>query len=239
MSRRLLFFAVVSAVPLLAQVQDATGVIAGTILDGEGRPLRGAYVTITREGAKVGEATPARLGTGSGAGGVFRFAGLVAGKYLICAAADPGLELVNVCDWNFRAPSVDLKAGQVVENFSLRMEKGALIEFEIEDAQRVLSHGRGTGTGSLLPGFRGPGGLYVPARLYAFTNGGAIYAVVVPRGKPVRLSMMGSKVEVKDENGTDALQDLERRVGAVTYAVAGGANEKKRYRLRVNPGRGN
>lgn len=214
--------------------QTETAGISGTLLDAKTlKPVPAAFVLASRGGAP-----PFTRNTKSGGDGAFQIQGLPAGSYSLCVQAADQLYL-DPCQWNGSPATVTLAPGQNVTGISIRLAAAAVVSFQIQDAQMVLSQlTKDARRPDLTLGVWGPGGLYYPARAVstpdtAPTFPGAIptygYQIAVPRDIALNLYIASRDLELGDATGVALPSNTSRQ----TTQIANGDSSPKIFTFTV------
>ena len=227
---------VVSVVALLAasgtakgQTAAATSELRGQVMDGPKAVAR-AVVTYSREFPKDTDPTAAMSIAEADDQGNFAFTGLMAGTYILCASASPALKLVPTCEYTATPLKKTLQAGEKAAGITIAMEKGARIEFRVDDPFKLLPLNRAAASGKeVRVGFRSAEGMMHHAIWDSRDGLGREYSIIVPHGKPLNIVMLGVQLNVEDELGISA----EKSQNAKTPVVTGPNDAPRRYNYKV------
>ncbi|MBI2685205.1 MAG: carboxypeptidase regulatory-like domain-containing protein [Acidobacteria bacterium] len=210
----------IAALPTYAQGQS--GGVRGTILDSDGKPLKGGFAVVSRKdpaGARGGGGRKTSLATGND--GVFSIAGLPAGAYTLCIQA-PGTDLLDPCRWG-SAPAVNVTASQVAAAGNIRLAMGARLRVRLQDQQGQLDAHEGITKGAhVLVGVWTADGLFQRATSSARGKAFREYSLLIPRGTPLRLNVYSKYFQIQD--GADKPQPLSGFMSAIQAPAQGQMN---------------
>jgi len=199
--------------PMAAQTVNATASLQGVVTDGP-KPVANVHVTYARELAKAGDPTPMMLGVLTDANGQFRFSGLMAGSYVLCAVANPDLSLVPTCKFTMSPQRVTVGSGQAVTGVKIAMDKGHRLDFRVDDPFQLLSTPNiPNPSKSVYVGVQSAERLVHGATLDSRDALGLNYYMIVPHGKPLTAKIQGQGVDVLDAKGLQADQSVNAKNG--------------------------
>lgn len=202
----LLFCAAAFTRPMVAAT--VLGTVAGTVVDGSGKPVSNAHVMISFAlpaniphlpgppvitGAHAASATADALGR-------FKIANLRAGQYVACAQTlTPGL--LDPCHWAAAAPEFTVTAGQDLTGLKITMSAGAIISVHVDYPQKLLTPASGPISFDCQFYFVTPKGHHYQAAIQASSQGSRDHVITVPFGMPVNLQIVSPHLVLKDQSG--------------------------------------
>ncbi len=181
--------------PLKAQ---RSGLIAGIVRDADG-PLAGAVVMAIHIFAPAGDLVEPKIVV-SNRDGVFHFQDVAEGSYRLCASL-AGSTALNPCEWSPLPPLANVRPGEAVTGFELRMERGQRLHLRITDTGKRLARVNKRGGPGLLAMVWDERGQLHPPVLVAADDSLQLYSVVVPFDRDLRVKVQGKKIKLKDKNG--------------------------------------
>ena len=133
--------------------------------------------------------------------GAYVLANLRAGQYLLCPEM-MGSDLVNPCRWAMPTEGVTLSFGQTLTGVDRGIERGRIIEVDVDDPGEHLDKRQVRGGGvHLLVGVWGPDRVFHASQVSKKTKKDRTYSVVIPFDTPVGLDVRGRKLDLDDDKG--------------------------------------
>lgn len=189
--------------------QAGTASVAGMVVDAKTqKPIPAAIVMAIRA-----DLPPLRKTTGTGGDGAFKIGDLPAGRYSLCVQA-PGDTWLDPCQWNATPAGILLTAGQAATGVSLNLAAASVLNVEVRDAGKLLTHKKTDGRDpDLAIGVWGPGGLYYPALAVASPSHigspqssgtpelAYTYRLAIPRDTPLKLHVSSKDLRLGDARG--------------------------------------
>ena len=200
--------------------QSTPGVIQGTVLSADGKPIPRANLyygrTAPAKGKAAGTVLPPVLSAKAGLDGRFTLSNLPPGGWTVCAEAAGYL---NPCHWS-TAPAFTVGAGQAVSNAAIRLDQAYALRIHIDDPLGLLAN-EGKAAGAFLQiGVHAPSGAFQRARLAARNNAGRDYTVAIPLHAAAKLFVSGGAFQLNDDAGLPLA-----RGGKLTQVTAPGLNK--------------
>jgi Carboxypeptidase regulatory-like domain len=224
-SKRIAFALLALARIATAQIPDPAGQVFGIVTNSDGKPVPYAIVTVHALGDA--KSAPFQRSAPAAANGRFAIAGIPAGTYQLCAQLS-GTEWLNPCEWSGKPVTVTLRDRGVASDLNLVMTKGYILPIRVNDGIQILSQLDAKVPGAhLLIGVGGPGTPFKPAALQSRDATGRVYAVAVPFGQPLRVSVFSTYFQLADDMGAPVLAN------ALTRAIQVAATETKSVTVQV------
>jgi hypothetical protein len=200
------------------------GSIAGITADSvTGKPLAGVFVTAVRSGLP-----PLARHATSDITGIYLLPDLPAGTYTVCAHY-PGDGYLDPCAWSSIPQTINLAAGQVLAEKTIKLIPGSVVQVRINDPGQLLS----TSAADLALGVRGSRNIFYPAHMAVTDSGGASYQLTIPLDTLVSLEISSGHLKLGDAAGSalpgnSLRQKFQHKTGdanpqAFTFAVTGAA----------------
>ena len=177
------------------------GSIQGNVIDEDGKPVSAVTVRIQPVEIRSGPDAPINREVETSGDGGFSFANVQSGRYRACVQA-PGSLWLNPCQWEPDIAPIDLAAGQAYRGLQLRVRQGGLVQIRVNDPTRLLPSEETNATVHLLVGVSTANGLFYPARVVGKEPQGWNFALPVPRGTQLQLSVYARGIQLADEAGT-------------------------------------
>ena len=210
--------------------QSTPGVIQGTVLSADGKPIPRANLyygrTAPAKGKAAGTVLPPVLSAKAGLDGRFTLSNLPPGGWTVCAEAAGYL---NPCHWS-TAPAFTVGAGQAVSNAAIRLDQAYALRIHIDDPLGLLAN-EGKAAGAFLQiGVHAPSGAFQRAHLAAKKGTVREYAVAIPLRAAAKLFVSGGAFQLNDDAGSKVAgngrmtqvtaPDLNRAGGAAPPAIS-------------------
>jgi len=225
--------------------QSHLGSIQGTVVGSDGTPLPGARVYAAIKAASQRTKAPPVLASYVEGGATaqsstkspastFLISNLPAGTYILCAQTSaPGW--LDPCHWSATLPAINLAAGQNLTGQTVTMTKGAVVQFTIVDAGKLLPT---EDSNSAIPKdveiiAHASNNAYYNARIVSVTAMGQTRQLTLPFDLPHTLIVRSRQFSLLDSAGTTIpatgrSQPLQVASGAAvpqsTFTVAGKSN---------------
>ena len=213
-------FAAIVVASVTAWAQGAPGVIQGTALSADGKPLPRASLYYGRtsrvKGKPTGAVLPPVLAAKAGLDGRFTLSNLPPGSWTVCAEASGYL---NPCHWA-TAPVFVVGAGQSSLKAEVRMDQAYVLHIRVNDPQGLLAN-EGKAAGALLQiGVHAPSGAFQRASLSGKDSKGREYTVAIPLRAAAKLFVSGGAFQLNDGAGLPVSKN-----GNLTEVTAPDANK--------------
>ena len=202
-----------------AQTSDQSSSIAGSVLDQNAKPVRGAQVVLRRiSGPKRAKILlPPNLLSDSN--GAFKAVSLPSGTYQGCASL-VGTNLLNPCEWLQNPPTITVGVGEAKTNLQINMKLGKQLNVRLDDGQQMLKvpvQGHpGETVKPVLVQVSSPYGLHLPHTV-ANDASGQTYTWTVPAGVALKLDVWSASLSVKSQSDSSSFNINE---GPATAAGA-------------------
>jgi hypothetical protein len=193
---------------------DASGAVAGNVIDDQGAPVANATVLLqpalpapqrSLPGSASMPRSSSRVATDKN--GRLLIGDLIPGPYYLCAYGVQGIHLSS-CEWTDGPQTVQVVSGQTVQGVTMHVVQGSKLLITIDDPKGLINDP----AGSWLPGTRAPlkaanfrigimvGTRYTPAIVLSSEQHTRTYQLVIPTHLPVQL-LVWTTLVVVDTNG--------------------------------------
>lgn len=127
-------------------------------------------------------------------------------QVVLDTASSDDQPFVDTCQWVSLARTVNITAGHKVTGFVVTAQKGALLRVRVNDLDRLNRTGvrSGATAGRLRLTLRGDDELYQSLHILSEDAAGQDYGIVVPVGRPLRLSVASDVFSIVDDTGKNA-----------------------------------
>lgn len=200
--------------------QTAKFAIGGRVVLPDDRTQAGMPVRVVRVDKGEDADFTERDSVLTGADGRFQTKALPQGRYAICVAVDPGMGVVDPCEWGAAARELNAASGR---NETIRLEAGTRLVFRLTDPERKLRHPRERGgdrTPALVGAFDASGFFHL-AKITGVSEDEQVWMLTVPKGRSYTVHVSGAgmtfggKAQVSDGLSLEGKDLSEMEVKAV------------------------
>jgi hypothetical protein len=189
---------------------DAASTFQGAVVDADGKPAAGVFVTFTRTASTQNSVQDSLVPTAGGKphsgrassdqNGGFQVPNLPAGDYHVCVSVPPG-DYVDGCKWS-GVQRLSLLDNATLAGLRLVVTKGAKVRIHIQDPLQLMpSSGTVISGPRVIAGVQTSGGSIHVADVIARTPAGWDLAITVPTNVPLRLWLFSRELTIADQHG--------------------------------------
>jgi hypothetical protein len=227
---------VFSLAPAPAQDKVQTGSISGTVVDEKGKPLENVDIRWYRSVVRPTDTQAPMGSTLTDKKGKFSFTGLGEATYLFCNQSNAARALVGNCAWTRKPPSVTLKAGEHVTDFTFTVQAGVRVEFVMDNSDGALplpEAEQKEGNNAIMPMLVSADGEWHPAAIEGRSDTAFHYVIVVPPKVDLTAKIHGSGVEVSDEKAALVNSpDVKDKAASDSFQMKAG-DAPKQFKFKV------
>ena len=197
-----LFLAAISAI-----AQSTTGSISGTVVGDNGSPIPGARVFAgLKQTSQATKAPPTLVSKVSStvlsdAKAAFSIPSLPGGLYVLCAET-PTSGWLDPCHWAAAPPVVPLSTGSTVAGQKIVMTKGAVVQIQINDPNKLLAAAAAAVTHDVEVLALTSNKAYYYAHVASANAVGRVYELTVPFDLQHTLIVRSQQFALQSSNGT-------------------------------------